>query len=71
MKFLKSVMQKKSPCSLLKMDMVVMSIETYESMLETAETDAAILEAETEYAQDGILHDARSVFDSLRRKHFG
>lgn len=52
-------------------DLVVMSIETYESMLETAETDAAILEAETEYAQDGILHDARSVFDSLRRKHFG
>ena len=47
-------------------DLVVMSIETYESMLETAETDAAILEAETEYAQDGILHDARSVFDSLR-----
>ena len=45
--------------------------EIYESMLETAETDAAILEAETEYAQDGILHDARSVFDSLRRKHFG
>ena len=42
-----------------------------ECELETAEMDAAILEAETEYAQDGILHDARSVFDSLRRKHFG
>ena len=52
-------------------DLVVMSIETYESMLETAETDAAISEAETEYAQDGRLHDARSAFDSLRRKHFG
>ena len=52
-------------------DLVVMSMETYESMLETAETDAAILEAETEYAQSGKLHDARSAFDSLRRKHFG
>lgn len=52
-------------------DLVVMSMETYESMLETAETDAAISEAETEYAKDGTLHDARSAFDSLRRKHFG
>lgn len=31
-------------------DLVVMSIETYESMLETAETNAAILEEEAEYA---------------------
>ena len=52
-------------------DLVVMSMETYESMLETVEIDAAISEAETEYAQNGILHDARSAFDSLRRKHFG
>lgn len=52
-------------------DLVVMSMETYESMLETAETDAAISEAEAEYAQGGTLHDARSAFDSLRRKHFG
>lgn len=48
-------------------DLVVMSMETYESMPETAKTDAAILEAETEYARDGILHDARSAFDSLRK----
>lgn len=52
-------------------DLVVMSMETYESMLKTAETDAAILEAETEYAQDGQLHDARNAFAALRRKHFG
>ncbi len=45
-------------------NLVVMSMETYESMLETAETDAAISEAE--YAQGGTLHDARSAFDSLR-----
>lgn len=31
-------------------DLVVMSIETYESMLETTETNAAILEEEAEYA---------------------
>lgn len=52
-------------------DLVVMSMETYESMLETVEIDSAISEAEIEYAKDGILHDARSAFDSLRRKHFG
>lgn len=50
-------------------DLVVMSIETYEAMLNTAETDAAIAEAEAEYAQTGQLHDARSALASLRRKH--
>lgn len=48
-----------------------MSIETYEEMLETAKTDAAISEAEKEYATDGVLLDAREALSSLRRKHFG
>jgi prevent-host-death family protein len=52
-------------------DLVVMSMETYEEMLETAVTDRAIAEAETEYAQDGKLYDAREALASLRRKHFG
>lgn len=52
-------------------DLVVMSIETYEDMLETAEADAAITEAESELEKDGKLHDARTVLTSLRRKHFG
>lgn len=52
-------------------DLVVMSIETYEEMLETARTDAAINEAESEYAAEGILLDARDALSSLRRKHFG
>jgi PHD/YefM family antitoxin component YafN of YafNO toxin-antitoxin module len=52
-------------------DLVVMSIETYEEMLETAATDRAIAEAEAEYAQDGKLYDAREALASLRRKHFG
>ena len=49
-------------------DLVVMSIETYESMMETA---AAITQAEAEYTQSGQLYDARETLASLRRKHFG
>jgi prevent-host-death family protein len=52
-------------------DLVIMSIETYEEMTETARTDAAISEAEKEYATDGVLLDAREALSSLRRKHFG
>ena len=52
-------------------DLVVMSIATYESMLETAETDSAIAEAEVEYSVTGKLHDAKAALQSLRRKHFG
>jgi len=52
-------------------DLVIMSIATYESMLETAAADSAIAEAETEYAASGKLHDANEALQSLRRKHFG
>ena len=52
-------------------DLVVMSIETYEEMIETVRTDAAISEAEREYAADGTLLDAKEVLSSLRGKHFG
>ncbi len=52
-------------------DMVVMSMETYEEMLETAAIDTAIAGAEAEYARDGRLLDAREALASLRRKHFG
>lgn len=40
-----------------------------ECELETAEMDAAILEAETEYAMNGILHNIRSAFVSLKKKY--
>ena len=50
-------------------DLVVMSIETYEEMLETVRT--AISEAEQEYAANDVLLDARESLSSLRRKHFG
>jgi prevent-host-death family protein len=52
-------------------DLVIMSIETYEEMLETAELDTAVSEAEAEYHADGQLHDARTALASLRRKHLG
>ena len=52
-------------------DLVVMSIETYEAMVENTAIDAAISEAEAEFGRDGQLHDAREALASLRRKHFG
>ena len=48
-----------------------MSIETYEEMLETSQVDKAISEAEREFAEDGVLIEAREALRSLRRKHFG
>ena len=50
-------------------DLVIMSIQTYEQMLEVNETDAAITEAESETS--GTLIDAREALAALRRKHFG
>lgn len=52
-------------------DLVVMSIETYEEILETAKIDATINEAEKEFAINGELLDARDTLSSLRRRHFG
>lgn len=52
-------------------DLVVMSIETYESMVENADIDAAIAKAEAEFEQNGELFDAREALAVLRRKHFG
>ena len=52
-------------------DLVVMSIEMYEEMLDAARVDAAIHAAEEAYEADGVLMDAREALSSLRRKHFG
>ncbi len=52
-------------------DLVVMSIEAYEELLETAKTDTAISEAEAEFKKDGVLIDAREALPRLRRNHFG
>ena len=52
-------------------DLVVMSIEAYEEMVDIAQIDTAISEAEKEYAADGVLLDAKEAMTSLRKKHFG
>lgn len=52
-------------------DLVVMSIETFEAMLEDRELDAAIAEAEAEYTSENQLIDAREALLKLKRKHFG
>jgi prevent-host-death family protein len=52
-------------------DLVVMSIETFDAMLEDRELDVAIAEAEAEYTSDDQLIDAREALSSLKRKHFG
>ncbi len=52
-------------------DMVIMSIEAYEEMVEMATVDTAICDAEREYAAENVLHDAREALSTLRRKYFG
>ena len=52
-------------------DLVVMSIETYEDLIDVTATDTAISESEAEILNGGQLHDAREVLGALRRKHFG
>ena len=52
-------------------DMVVMSIEMYDDLVDAARIDTAISEAEKKFAADGVLLDAREALPALRRKHFG
>lgn len=52
-------------------DLVIMSMEAYEDLIDTASIDAAIGKAESEYAKTHESHDARAALASLRRKHFG
>ena len=52
-------------------DLVVMSIETYEEMLDCIAMDKAIADAEQEIAAGGQLLDAKEALGALRRKYFG
>lgn len=52
-------------------DMVVMSMDAYDALLEQAMTDAAIAEAESELSRGEALYDAREQLSVLRRKHLG
>lgn len=50
-------------------DLVVMSIEAYEELMETISLDKAIYEAEAEQAANKVLHNAKDALSALRRKH--
>lgn len=52
-------------------DLVVMSMESYNELMDTIATDAAIHDAEEEYEQSSELHDAEAVFAELRSRYFG
>ncbi|MDQ0362673.1 type II toxin-antitoxin system prevent-host-death family antitoxin [Breznakia pachnodae] len=52
-------------------DLVVMSIEAYEELVNTLYMDMAIAEAEAEYTTEADLLDAKDALAALRRKHFG
>ena len=52
-------------------DLVIMSMEAYEDLIDTASIDAAIGKEESEYARTHESQDARAALASLRRKHFG
>ncbi len=52
-------------------DLVVMSMATYESLIQNAKVDAAIEMAELELKAGGELQEAESVLKQLRTKHFG
>lgn len=50
-------------------DLVVMSIETYDRLVDSAQADLAIAESEAEIARGEELLDAKDVLTSLSRKH--
>lgn len=52
-------------------NIVLMSMETYEHLINGSEMDNTIAEAEAEYAAGAELLDAREALASIRRKHFG
>jgi PHD/YefM family antitoxin component YafN of YafNO toxin-antitoxin module len=51
-------------------DLVIMSIETYEQIVENVGIDEAIMEAEAEYKREGKLIDAKEALSSLKRRYF-
>ena len=52
-------------------DLVVMSMEVYQDMMECLATDQAIAEAEAEFAATGEASNAHEVLTALRKKYFG
>ena len=52
-------------------DMVVMSMDTYDEIVNVSKVDAAITEAEAEYNETGEIYDAKEAFAMIRRERFG
>ena len=52
-------------------DLVVMSIETYDKLLEGVAIDNAIAESEAQIANGEELLEAKDVMTSLRRRYLG
>ena len=52
-------------------DLVVMSMQTYENLLEEVHIDSGILSAENELNAGAELLDAKTTLSNLRRKYFG
>lgn len=52
-------------------DLVVMSIETFENLVNERETDLIIAEAQAEYDATGVTYDAKQALSTLRKKHLG
>lgn len=50
-------------------DLVVMSIETYDSLVDSAQADLALAESEAEIVREEELLDVKDVLTSLRGKH--
>lgn len=51
-------------------DLVIMSMDAYDDLLATINTDSRIAEAEAEIKSGEPLLKAEDVFADLRRKHF-
>ena len=52
-------------------DLVVMSMEAYDEIMEMMQTDQAITNAENELAEGAVPVEAHAAMSALRRKHFG
>ncbi len=52
-------------------DLVVMSIETYERLIETKKIDTAIEESEKDYNNTNKTYDAHVAFDLVKSKYNG
>ena len=52
-------------------DLVIMSIKTYERIIQTSHIDNAIASAEAEIQAGGELLDAKTALGELRKKYFG